>query len=282
MPLKTVLITGCGPNSIGAALAREFHLRGHCVFATGRSGPDIDPTLAPLGMQTLVLDVTSETSISSAVSTVSAAGHPHARLDMLINSAGLLQLLPFADTPAAEARHVFEVNVVGVWAVTRAFLPLLLEAQGLVANLASVNAVFCPPFMAAYNASKAAVEAFGRSIRRELAPLGVRVVNLKTGSVRSGLFGNAAATVLPERSLYAPLRQWIESRGFLEVASYMETEDYARAVATDLLRDNVRPVIWRGGLVFLAWLFSWFGWETIMVTGLGIPFRSLPRPGWKR
>lgn len=260
MVLKTILITGCGLNSIGASLAREFHLRGHRVFATGRSDSEIDPALTPLGMRTLVLDVTSDASIGTAVSAVDR------RLDILINCAGLLQISPFADTPAEEARHVFEVNVVGAWAVTRAFLPILLQSRGMVVNLGSVNEVFCPPFMAAYNASKAALEAFGRTIRRELAPLGVRVILLKTGSVRSGLFGNTAPTVVPEESLYAPVRDWIESRGFLRSARYIELEDYAKVVATDLLKDNVKPVIWRGGLAYLAWLLSWLGWETMMAS----------------
>ncbi|OIW26220.1 short-chain dehydrogenase/reductase [Coniochaeta ligniaria NRRL 30616] len=267
MPSKTVLITGCGPNGIGSALAQEFHMRGHRVFATGRSASEIDPALSRLGMQTLLLDVTSDESINDAVAAVTVA--TGGRLDILINNAGLLHVMPFADTPTADLRRIMEVNVIGVWAVTRAFLPLLLEVKGLVANLGSINQVFCPPFLAAYNASKAAIEAMGRTLRRELAPFGVRVVTLKTGSVRSGLFDNAAPTVLPEQSLYAPLRDWIESRGFSASARFMEVEDYAEAVVTDLLKDSVQPVIWRGGLVWIAWIFSWFGWETIMVCSAG-------------
>jgi NAD(P)-dependent dehydrogenase (short-subunit alcohol dehydrogenase family) len=263
MPLKTVLITGCGANGIGSALAQEFHMRGHRVFATGRSASEIDPALSRLGMQTLLLDVTSDESINDAVAAVTAA--TGGGLDILVNNAGLLHVMPFADTPVADLRRIMEVNVIGVWAVTRAFLPLLLEAKGLVANLGSINQVFCPPFLAAYNASKAAIEAMGRTLRRELAPFGVRVITLKTGSVRSGLFENATPTVLPEHSLYAPLKNWIESRGFSASARFIDVEDYAKAVVTDLLKDNVRPVIWRGGLVWIAWVFSWFGWETIMV-----------------
>lgn len=239
-------------------------MRGHRVFATGRSASEIDPILTSLDIQTFPLDVTSEDSITAAASTISAA--TGGSLDILINNAGILQVMPFADTRAAQARQVMDVNVIGVWAMTHAFLPLLLESRGLVANLGSINEVFCPPFMAAYNASKAAVEAMGRTLRRELAPFGVRVVTLKTGSVRSGLFDNAAATKLPEQSLYAPLRGWIESRGFMKSARFIELEDYAKSVVSDLLKHDVRPVIWRGGLVYIAWFLSWFGWETIMVS----------------
>lgn len=264
MPLKAVLITGCGANGIGTALAQEFHMRGHHVFATGRSAVEIDPILNTLGIQTFTLDVTSEDSIAAAVRTVDVA--TNRRLDILINNAGILQVMPFADTPASLARQVMEVNVVGVWAVTHAFLPLLVHSRGLIANMGSINQVFCPPFLAAYNASKAAVEAMSRTIRRELAPFGVRVVTLKTGSVRTGLFGNAAATELPEQSLYSPLRKWIESRGFQRSAKFIEVQDYAKGVVSELLKDDVSPVIWKGGLVYIAWFLSWFGWETIMVS----------------
>ncbi|KAB5533389.1 short-chain dehydrogenase/reductase [Coniochaeta sp. 2T2.1] len=262
MPLKTVLITGCGSNSIGSALAKEFHMRGHRVFATGRSANEMDHELSILGMQTFPLDVTSEKSISEAVTKVSAA--TDGRLDILINSAGLMHIMPFADTHLSDVRSQMEVNVIGVWAVTHASLPLLLEAKGLVVNFGSVNEVFCPPFFAAYNASKAAVEAMGRTIRRELGLFGVRVVTLKTGSVKSSLFANAPAIVLPERSLYAPVRDWIEGRGFTASGRFMDVDEYSRAVVTDLLREDVRPVIWRGGLVWVAWFISWLGWETIM------------------
>ncbi|KAJ6476196.1 short-chain dehydrogenase/reductase [Mycena sanguinolenta] len=261
MGLKSILITGCGPKGIGAALAKAFHMRGHTVFATGRSPAEIDPELASLGCRTLTMDVTSTTSIATAVRFVEAASH--GRLDILVNNAGVLQVAPFADMSVEAARATFEINVLGVWAVTHAFLPQLLAARGIVANLCSVNQVFCPPFLAAYNASKAAVEALGRTLRRELMPLGVRVVALKTGSVRTPLFDTSKA-VLPERSLYAPLRQWIESKGFLAQARFVEVEDYARSVVDDLLVDEPRAVIWRGGLATVAWLLSWAGWETML------------------
>jgi NAD(P)-dependent dehydrogenase (short-subunit alcohol dehydrogenase family) len=269
MAPKTVLITGCGPDGIGSSLAQEFHKRGHRVFATGRSADELDPALTRLGLTTLLLDVTSEKSINDCVAAVTA--DTGGRFDILVNNAGLLHVMPFADTPIADVRRVMDVNVIGVWAVTHAFLPLLLEAQGTVATLCSINEVFCPPFLAAYNASKAAVEAMSRTIRRELAPLGVKVVILKTGSVRSRLFQNAAPTALPERSLYASRRDWIEGRGFSASAKFMDVQDYTKTVVTELSKDKVRPMLWIGGLVWIAWFLSWFGWETMTVGSFG-PF----------
>ena len=261
---KSILITGCSAHGIGSALALALHARGHGVIASARTIDDVDPILTAQGMTPLALDVTDAQSIADAVAVV----RMHApALDMLVNNAGVLEIMPFADTSLDAARRVLDVNLFGAWAVTAAFLPLLLESENaVVATLGSVNEVLCPPFLAAYNASKAAVEALMRTLRRELAPLGVRVVLLKTGSVRTALFDNAAPSVLPADSLYAPIAECIAKRRFLEGGRFVAAAAFAEEVADELLRDNVRPVIWKGGLAWLAWFLSWFGWETMMVS----------------
>ncbi|KAI0201362.1 short-chain dehydrogenase/reductase [Astrocystis sublimbata] len=267
MPLKSVLITGCGASGIGAALATEFHMRGHRVFATGISDSQLEG-LAALGMETFEMDVTSKPSIERGVARVQKA--TGGKLDILINNAGVLQIMPFADTDVEDVRKIFEVNVLGAFAITKAFLPLLLEAakqnagDAVVANLGSVNAVFRPPFLAPYNASKAALECLGASMRTELAPLGVRVVTIKTGSIKSDLFRNAPPTKLPEGSLYTPIKEFIEGRKMLDGQDWTKPEDYARNVVNELLRPKVKHVIWQGSLTTVAWILSWFGWEGML------------------
>ncbi|KAI1279074.1 short-chain dehydrogenase/reductase [Xylaria sp. FL0933] len=277
---KSVLITGCGPPGIGNALALEFHLRGHRVFASGLS-EDLLAPVKDLQIETFVLDVTSTSSINSAVTHISSA--TGGKLDILINNAGVMHVMPFADTDVAEARQLFEVNVLGVFAVTKAFLPLLLAASAkgdgsrpLVANIGSVNQVLRPAFLGIYNASKAAVETLGGTIRNELAPLGVRVVIVKTGSVHSSLFDNTPLKRLPDDSLYRPIREFIEGREMLRSARFIDADAYAKKVVTELLRPSVKPVIWAGGLTTIAWLLSWFGWEG-MLDGLYIKKNHLDK-----
>ncbi|KAK8032108.1 short-chain dehydrogenase/reductase [Apiospora arundinis] len=271
MPPKTVLITGCGPHGIGQALASEFHLRGHRVIASGLSETLLEP-LRDLGLETMVMDVTSESSISEAVSYVSKL--TGGRLDILINNAGLLHIMPFADTAPADARRVFDVNVLGTISVTHAFLPLLVASgsssspgsgDAIVANLSSINTILRPPFVSVYNAAKAAVETLSASMRSELAPLGVRVVILKTGLVRTDLFANAAPLPLPANSWYDSLRDFIETRQLSDAApfQYMDPEVYARGVVTELLRPSVKAMVWRGGMTMAVWLLSWLP-ETTM------------------
>lgn len=270
MPPKTVLITGCGPRGIGAALASEFHSRGHRVIASGLSESLLEP-LRESGLETMVMDVTSESSIRDAVSHV--AKLTGGKLDILINNAGLLHIMPFADTDPADARRVLEVNVLGTIAVTHAFLPMLVAASSssspggdsVVANLGSINTTLHPPFVSVYNAAKAAVETLSSSLRAELAPLGVRVAVLKTGCVRTDLFAHAAPRPLPADSWYGSLRGFIERRELAWTPfAYTEPEAYARAVVAELLRPAVKAVVWRGAMTTAVWLLSFLP-ETTMV-----------------
>ncbi len=260
---KTVFITGCSKGGIGDALAREFHARGHVVFATARSA-DKMAELASLGIKTLELDVTSASSIDAAVAAVrDTAG----RLDILINNAGVLHSVPFADCSVADFRRVIETNVVGVFAVTHALLPLLIKAKGVVAGIGSINQVFNPPYLAAYNASKAALTSLDHTMRIELAPFGVRVVTVITGSVKSRLFENAVSTTkLPEDSLYWPLRESIETHSLLEGVKWTPADKYAKQVVSDLLKGKPRPVLWRAGLSTIARVVSLFGWPGMLVS----------------
>lgn len=272
--MKSILITGCGQGSIGAALAAEFSQRGHTVFASGRSFNEIDPKILAAGgneqvprtIHTLELDVTSQVSIDAAFQLVSAA--TGGRLDMLINNAGVISVMPFADEPIEAVRRLYDVNVFGVWAVTQTFLPLLVASRGLVADLGSIDPVACPPYFSAYSSSKAAAECINRTIRRELAPFGVRVVNIKSGSVGTRLFENSPPVPLPPGSLYSSLRQWIESRAFLDFSLSRQSSigQYSQTLADKLLSDRCEAVIWIGGMSLMTWIYSLFGWETAMVS----------------
>ncbi|KAI1476390.1 NAD(P)-binding protein [Daldinia eschscholtzii] len=270
MAPKTVFITGCGPGGIGSALATEFHMRGHRVIA---SSEDLPTHLQDIGIETTVLDVTSEESIAKAVAHVSKL--TDGKLDVLINNAGVLHIMPFAHTDIAAARRVLDVNVIGVLAVTQGFLPLLMAGSvaakkngdgsgketALVANIGSVNAEMRPAFFGIYNASKAAVDALGGTIRPELAPLGIRVVTVKTGAVGTGLFASTPLTKLPEDSPYEPIREHIENRKMLQRISYIDPESYAKQVVGELLKRSVKPRIWCGPMSTFAWILTWFGWE---------------------
>jgi short-subunit dehydrogenase len=249
---RSVLITGCSDGGLGAALAVAFQEAGLHVYATARN-PTKMKQLEGLGIETLTLDVLSDTSIAACVSKLSS-------LDILVNNAGAQYTMPVSDLSIPEARKLFDLNVWSYVAVTQAFLPLLLKSKGMIVNQTSISSVISLPFAAAYCASKAAIATLSDALRQELVPFGVTVVDLKTGVVKSNLIknrtGNEATNPLPEESIYAPAREKIGAvlRQDEFVGQGFPSDKWAKAVVRDLLRKKVPPLIWRGEQVWLAWI----------------------------
>ncbi|KAH7012736.1 short-chain dehydrogenase/reductase [Microdochium trichocladiopsis] len=264
MTTMIVLITGCSEGGAGAALAKEFHSRGHRVFATARNVLGL-ASLEALGIETLPLDVTGQISRDTAAATISKL--TGGILHILINNAAVYSLMPLADTNLEDARQVFEANVFGVLAVTQAFLPLLINAAGtgLVANVSSISAGLCPPWQGIYSASKAALTAIGHTMRLEFAPLGVRVTTIISGGVDTPLKRQAA--FVPAGSYYSSLANSIELNGTSSDYTPMSPTEYAKLVANDLLKPHPRPLLWRGAFASVAWGLSWLGWVGMMDNG---------------
>ncbi|KAI1140855.1 NAD(P)-binding protein [Hypoxylon sp. FL0543] len=251
-PKRSVLITGCSDGGIGAFLAIAFHKAGLHVYATVRN-PAKAEGLASTGIEVLTLDISSESSIAACVEKVPS-------LDILVNNAGQTYFMPVADLDIAEAKRLFDVNVWAQIAVTQAFLPLLIKSpSAIVVNHTSACSAVPLAFQATYNASKAALSMFSDNLRLEMDPFGVRVVELKSGFLRSNFVRNAQssnAATLPKGSVYEPVRELVEKRLRSEGAEDMgELPDrWAEQVVRDLLKRNPPRVIWRGGGAGLSWL----------------------------
>jgi 1-acylglycerone phosphate reductase len=252
---RNVLITGCSDGSLGAALAIAFHEAGLHVVATARNPAKLNQ-LEARGIETLTLDTLSDSSIAECVSKVT-------ELDILVNNAGSGYAMPVADVSIDEARKCFDLNVWSYIAVSQAFLPLLLKSKGTIVNQTSIASVCNLPFQAAYNASKAAMAAFSDTMRRELKPFGITVVDLKTGNVKTNFFGNqrnATPVVLPKGSIYEPAKDEVEKtlRGERYEGMGMPAEKWAKGVVHDLLKANPPSVIWRGTYAFITRILTWF------------------------
>jgi NAD(P)-dependent dehydrogenase (short-subunit alcohol dehydrogenase family) len=244
---KTILITGCS-SGIGAALAHELARRGHRVYASARR----PGTLAPLeaeNLRRLALDVNDDASIAAAIQTIASEAGV---LDLLINNAGFSQVGAVVDLTREDLRAQFETNVIAPVAMARAALPLLRAAAArnggaVLANVGSILGHFTTPFAGAYCASKAAVHSLSDALRMELAPLGIRVVSIEPGRVRSRLGEHAAATVrLPDDSLFRSVAERIRARAQAGQLNSTPAEQFAGPVVDALLRDRPPRVI-RGG-----------------------------------
>ena len=205
--MDAVVVTGVS-SGIGLAVAEDLLARGYRVFGTVRKVEDAEPLTARYrtAFLPLVLDVTDASALESAVSEVRAslAG---AGLKALVNNAGITVNGPLMLQPLEEIRSTFDVNVFGLLAVTKTFLPLLgarrdaVGAPGRIVNIGSVSGAISVPFMGAYAASKHAVEALTQCMRRELQIYGIEVAAIEPSFIKSRLFEKSAMHA--RESLYA-------------------------------------------------------------------------------
>ena len=205
-PARVILITGA-TSGIGRDAALRLARAGHWVLAGGRRA-DALATLAaaaPGGrLEPLRLDVADAASVEAASREVDrrTAG---AGLDVLVNNAGYALPGPLEALAEGDLRNLFDVNLFGLLAVTRAFLPAMrARGAGRVVNVGSVMGRVTMPLLGAYNASKHAVAAASDALRMELAPFGVRVVLIEPGAVRSGFAATALANLAPYRDPASP------------------------------------------------------------------------------
>ena len=269
---RTILITGCSEGSLGDALAQAFHARGQRVIATARNPARLAHFKA-LGIETLTLDVLSAESISACVAAV--AEKTGGSLDMLLNNSGGGYTMPLLDADLDESRKLFELNVWSVLAVIKAFTPLLLKSTlgPIIVNNTAVASAVVTPFMGIYSASKAAVASMTDTLRLELEPWGVKVVDLKTGGVRSHFYDNqqgGAKPKLPEGSFYSVAREHVETilAGTNFEETWQEREPWARRVVGDLLKSSPPVQIWRGGNAvsgYLTTLVPWSWYEHLLL-----------------
>jgi NAD(P)-dependent dehydrogenase (short-subunit alcohol dehydrogenase family) len=192
--MNSVLITGAS-TGFGRHAAEAFARRGYRVFATMRDPRGRNDAARRafervaeterVPLEVLELDVTNADSVHRAVEhAVSAAG----RLDVVINNAGIAALgVTEAFTPE-QFQAIFDVNVYGVVRVNRAVLPhMRREGSGLLIHVSSAAGRVTVPALAAYCASKYALEAIADAYRYELGPLGIDSVLVEPGIFRTGI-----------------------------------------------------------------------------------------------
>jgi NAD(P)-dependent dehydrogenase (short-subunit alcohol dehydrogenase family) len=228
-PGDTVVVTGAS-SGIGKATAEELAAAGFRVFGTVRRAEDGE-YLEGLGGQAIPMDVTDPASVTEGREQVSAA-LGDGRLAGLVNNAGIVVLGPWELVDLETVRHGWEVNVLGVAAVTQAFLPLLRQARGRIVMISSVTRRLAAPFAGPYHCSKVALEGLADSLRRELLAYGVAVVVVEPGAVRTPLWRKLADDHegLFEGTVYA--RTWARIRRATRSAGRggLPPEAVARAV----------------------------------------------------
>jgi NAD(P)-dependent dehydrogenase (short-subunit alcohol dehydrogenase family) len=194
----SVVVTGAS-TGIGEATAEHLKAIGFDVLAGVRKDEDAG-RLEEEGLRPVKLDVTDQGSIESAREEIEEA--TGGRLAALVNNAGIAVAAPLEYVPVDRLREQLEVNLIGQVAVTQALLPFLRTAKGRIVNVSSIGGRIALPLAGPYAASKFALEAVTDSLRRELRHLGVEVVAVEPGGIKTPIWkkGNAVAEEMLENA----------------------------------------------------------------------------------
>lgn len=204
--MPSVLITGAS-RGIGRVTALRLAAAGWDVFAGVRREED-GHELEVAGQGRIVpvrLDITDDEQVTALADVLPA------RLDALVNNAGVVVSGPVEGVPIADLRHQLEVNVTGQIAVTQAVLPRLRAARGRVVFVSSLSGRVATPMTGPYNASKFALEGIADALRMEVRPWGIRVVLVEPAQTDTDMWRGAetaleasvAALTPAHRELYA-------------------------------------------------------------------------------
>lgn len=186
---RRVLVTG-GGSGIGQATVLRILDEGGRVVAADISESGLKDTAAKADsyterLSTVVMNIGDEQSVQDGVA---AAVDTLGGLDTLVNVAGILRSSHFLDTTLADFEQVLRVNLVGTFLVTKAAIPALRNGVGpAVVNFSSTSAAFAHPYMSAYAASKAGVQAMTHALALEFSKEGIRFNSVQPGSISSGM-----------------------------------------------------------------------------------------------
>jgi NAD(P)-dependent dehydrogenase (short-subunit alcohol dehydrogenase family) len=199
------LVTGAS-RGLGKALALELAARGHQVIAGVRelgAGADLVASAASLPgtIELQQLDVAALGDYA-----------PPEDLSILINNAGYRgPYLPVEEAGMDEWQRTFATNVFGLVDLTRRVIPAMRKARaGVICNIGSLGTYTPLPFYSTYRSSKAAVAAVTEALRIELAPFGIRVLEIPIGGVDTDMFRSGIAHRAPDAIEYEQYRSMAE------------------------------------------------------------------------
>ncbi|MDH6129139.1 SDR family oxidoreductase [Kitasatospora sp. GP82] len=199
---RKAVVTGAG-SGIGLACVRALAAAGAQVLGGSRT---VGPELLAATPHTLTVDLVTE---EGAQTLVKHALAEFGGIDILVNNVGggVKLAAGFLDIDDDTWREAFELNVLTAIRTTRQALPSLVERQGAVINIGSINATLADPRLGHYSAAKAALATVGKSLSAEYSPKGVRINTISPGPVRTRVWTNPetarSAGLTPEEFIEA-------------------------------------------------------------------------------
>jgi NAD(P)-dependent dehydrogenase (short-subunit alcohol dehydrogenase family) len=282
MTTPSIVITGAS-RGLGLASAQHFYGKGWRVVAAMRSVEDgLDRLRTATGASRsddrlvgVRLDLLDPASITEAARQVQDnVGAP----DVLVHNAGIAGTGMVEETPADLWHTMFATNVFGPVALTRALLPTMRQAgRGRIVLVSSVSGLRGMPATAAYSAAKAATERWGESLAVEIAPFGLGVTVLVTGTFATDIIADGGS---PDHrdfdGVYARHHAGMDLRGHAAIRGAKPASEFAEQLARHIDKDSgpyARHAVGRdaAGLVIASRMLSGKSLHRIIRRALAIP-----------
>ncbi len=183
---KAVLVTGAS-TGIGRKITEVLAADGYFVYAGARKQRDLDALNEIANVQSIRLDVTIQEEIDAAVETVLDGGKG---LYGLVNNAGVVLAAPLIEIDEQDFQFQMDVNLYGPYRVTKAFAPLIMESNGRITTISSINGIVSSSLFGPYSMSKHAMEAFTDALADEMDSFGVQVSAIEPGTYSSRIGQN--------------------------------------------------------------------------------------------
>jgi glucose 1-dehydrogenase len=241
---RRALVTGAN-SGIGQGIAYELAAHGAAVAIDHHGGTDVAEAMAQeiaRGGGTafaLSMDVADEAEVERGFG---EARERLGGLDVLVNNAGVERKYPLVEMPLAEWERVVGVNLTGVFLCSRAAARIMKDESGprTIVNISSVHEVIPWEGFSHYCATKGGVKLFAQSIARELAPLGIRVVNVAPGAIETPINADVLADPEARAAVEAeiPLARWGTVADVAAAVAWVASEQASYVVGSTLFVDG--------------------------------------------
>jgi NAD(P)-dependent dehydrogenase (short-subunit alcohol dehydrogenase family) len=227
---KAVLVTGAS-SGIGRKITEVLAARGYFVYGGARKEQDLRELNAMENVQSIRLDVTKPEEIDAAVETITNAGRG---LYGLVNNAGVAVIAPLIEVEEDDLEFQMDVNVYGPYRITKAFSPLIIEAQGRITTIGSISGILSGAFSGPYSMSKHAVEAYTDALAAEMELFDVQVSVVEPGNYQSRIITNLRQRMEDNDQNFEGSRFAEQLQGFMagptDRTQYKEPDEVAEAV----------------------------------------------------
>ena len=222
---KAVLITGA-TSGIGRNAAEHLAKAGYFVYAGARKAEDIEELNRIDNIMAVRIDVTKQDQIDAAVALIEKQGRG---LWGVVNNAGVSVQGPLIEIPESDLQFVLDVNLMGVYRVSKAFAPMIIQSKGRIVNISSISGVLTAYGYGPYSISKHAVEAYTDTLADEMWDFGVRVSAIEPGNYKSEIGLTRCKRMLSDTDakpyrFHEAYRQW-RIQGCLEYLEAVENGD---------------------------------------------------------